>query len=207
MKSGGGARAVSSKRRAGSYGGERPSFSVATPSPAVHLTLPGIRGWTAGVFRECPTTVRVGRLRSVLQGRTPRIPVLAPGKDLLQPVAPRRDPQRLGRRRPRSPGNPSAEVRPQRRDLQVILQSFPPFRHAPGAAAKAGHKVPQPGVGMVDWKQRIGAVASSRGRISAPAEAPPEQDATDQSVARLSGGVGVRSCTPSCAGVRPRLPR
>src|SRR5258706_3865016 len=34
----------------GSFDGDRPSFSVVTPSSAVHLTLPGIRGWTAGAF-------------------------------------------------------------------------------------------------------------------------------------------------------------
>ena len=163
----------------------RPSFSVGTPSPAVHLTLPGIRGWTAGVFRKCPTTVRGGRLRSVLQGRTSRLPVLAPRKDLLQPISPRRHPQRLRRRGRRPPGDPPAEVGPQRCDHQVIVQLLESLRYAPGAATEAGQEVPQPGIGMVDGEQRVGAVASSRGRMSVTAESPAEQDATYLPVGRL----------------------
>jgi len=65
------------------------------------------------------------------------------------------------------------------------VQLLAPLRHAPGAAAETGQEVPQPGIGMVDGKQRVGAIASSRGRMSVPAEPPAEQDATHLAVNRL----------------------
>src|SRR3989338_11380604 len=43
-----------------SIDGNRPSFSIETPSSAVHLTLPGIRGWTAGALLPSRSEERRG---------------------------------------------------------------------------------------------------------------------------------------------------
>src|SRR6267154_2942415 len=123
--------------------------------------------------------------RSVEKGRAERPPVLAPGQDLFDAQRAGFDAQGLRRRGPGPVRDSPAEIRPDSGNLEMRLQPAALPGDAPGTPPQAGQEVPQPGVVVIDRKQRVRPVPPHRSRVRAPFEAAAEKGLPETAIERF----------------------
>src|SRR5678815_5463433 len=120
------------------------------------------------------------------QDGTREFPVLTPAEPLGGPEFSNRQPDGLRRADPGLDGDPPAVVEPSRVHVQCKLKPAASSTHAPGPAFEASQAVAQHRVGVVDGKQRVGAVAPGAAGVGLVHEPAAQQPGTDAVIGALA---------------------